>query len=106
MNINHTDSPPVTSRMLRIREVLQLCGLSRATLYREIKLHTFPAPVKLSARSVGWLQDDVMQWLDARIAQRGPAYQATPRHHRNAANESTAIAIPDQRQDQLPHEGE
>ncbi|MRW94650.1 AlpA family phage regulatory protein [Duganella sp. FT80W] len=61
---------------MRLREVLQLCSFSRATLYREIKLHTFPAPVKLSARSVGWLQDDVMQWLDARVAQRGPAYQA------------------------------
>lgn len=106
MDTSHTDSPPGTARMLRIREVLQLCGLSRATLYREINLHTFPAPVKLSARSVGWLQDDVMQWLDTRIAQRGPAYQATPRHHQHAANENTATALPDQCRDQLPHEGE
>lgn len=106
MDTSHTDSPPGTARLLRIREVLQLCGLSRATLYREIKLLTFPAPVKLSARSVGWLQEDVAQWLDARIAQRGPAYQATPRHHRHAANESSATAIPDQRRDQLPHEAE
>lgn len=67
---------PGTCRLMRIREVLKLCGLSRTTLYREIKLHTFPAQVKLSARSVGWLQDDVMQWLDARVAQRGPAYKA------------------------------
>lgn len=65
---------PGTCRLVRIREVLQLCGLSRTTLYREIKLHGFPAPVKLSARSVGWLQDDVMQWLASRIAQRGHAY--------------------------------
>jgi len=67
---------PGACRLMRLREVLRLCGFSRATLYREIKLHTFPAPVKLSARSVGWLQDDVMQWLDARVAQRGPAYRA------------------------------
>lgn len=67
---------PGTCRVLRIREVLQLCGLSRATLYREIKLHSFPAPVKLSARSIGWLHDDVMRWMETRIAQRGPAYQA------------------------------
>ena len=65
-----------TCRLMRIREVLQLSGLSRATLYREIKSHTFPAPVKLSSRSVGWLQDDVTQWLQLRISQRGPAYQA------------------------------
>jgi predicted DNA-binding transcriptional regulator AlpA len=67
---------PETRRLLRIREVLQLCALSRATLYSKIKQHTFPAPVKLSARAVGWLHDDVMQWIDARIAQRGPAYHA------------------------------
>lgn len=106
MNTSHTDSPPGATRMLRIREVLQLCGLSRATLYREIKLHAFPAPVKLSARSVGWLQEDVTQWLDARIAQRGPAYQATPRHYQGAAQENIATTAPDQCRDQLPHEAE
>src|SRR5471032_1284815 len=72
METNH--KIPGTCRLMRIREVLTLCGLSRATLYREIKLHGFPAPVKLSARSVGWLQDEVMQWLASRIAQRGHAY--------------------------------
>lgn len=92
MDTSHTDSPPGTSRLLRIREVLHLCGLSRATLYREIKLHTFPAPVKLSARSVGWLQEDVAQWLEARIAQRGPAYDAAPRPNPGAAKESAATA--------------
>ncbi|NRR30464.1 AlpA family transcriptional regulator [Oxalobacteraceae bacterium] len=63
-------------RLIRIREVLQLCGLSRATLYRAIKQHSSPAPVKLSARAVAWPQDDVMQWIDSRVAQRGPAFPA------------------------------
>ena len=104
MNTSHTGSPPGTTRLLRIREVLHLCGFSRATLYREIKLHTFPAPVKLPARSVGWLQEDVAQWLEARIAQRGPAYDAAPRRNSNAAKEAAATA--DQCRDQLPNEAE
>lgn len=79
---------PGTCRLLRIREVLQLCGLSRATLYREIKLHSFPAPVKLSARSVGWLQDDVVQWLESRIEQRGPAY------HENRPIDHSGVKAP------------
>jgi len=70
-----TKTIPGTCRLMRIREVPKLSGLSRATLYREIKSHTFPAPVKLSSRSVGRLQDDVTQWLDLRTSQRGPAYQ-------------------------------
>ncbi|WP_082491736.1 AlpA family transcriptional regulator [Duganella sp. Leaf126] len=96
MNTSHNDSPPRATRLLRIREVLRLCGLSRATLYREIKLHAFPAPVKLSARSVGWLQEDVAQWLEARIAQRGPAYDAAPRPNPGAAKETAATADRDQ----------
>jgi predicted DNA-binding transcriptional regulator AlpA len=104
MNTSHTVSPPGTSRLLRIREVLHLCGLSRATLYREIKLHAFPAPVKLSARSVGWLQEDVAQWLEARIAQRGPAYDAAPRRNRRAAQEDAATA--DRDRDRSPREAE
>jgi predicted DNA-binding transcriptional regulator AlpA len=76
---------------MRIREVLQLSGLSRATLYREIKSHTFPAPVKLSSRSVGWLQDDVTQWLEARITQRGPAYQANHQGEHHQSRKQRAI---------------
>lgn len=106
MNTSHTDSPPGTARLLRIREVLRLCGLSRATLYREIKLHTFPAPVKLSARSVGWLQEDVAQWLEARIAQRGPAYDAAPRQRPGAAKEMAVTADRDRSRELQRREGE
>jgi predicted DNA-binding transcriptional regulator AlpA len=37
-------------RLIRIAEVPQICGLSRAMLYREIKAKEFPAPLKLSAQ--------------------------------------------------------
>lgn len=99
MDTNH--AIPGTCRLMRIREVLQLCGLSRATLYREIKLHSFPAPVKLSARSVGWLQDDVVQWLETRIAQRGPAYDAaTPTNDRTISRGSSVKPVPRRARDE------
>ena len=68
MNGNH----PITAscRLIRLREVLNICGMSRATLYREIKAHGFPAPVRLSPRSVGWLQDEVLAWVESRIRMR------------------------------------
>lgn len=92
---------PGTCRLMRIREVLKLCGLSRATLYREIKLHAFPAPVKLSARSVGWLQDDVVLWLQTRIAQRGPAYNAaTQTDDRSARKAPSVKPVPRQARDE------
>lgn len=63
----HTPGSP---RLIRIAEVLQICGMSRATLYREIKAKEFPAPLKLSARSVGWLHDEVMEWVATRVILR------------------------------------
>lgn len=60
----------VSCRLLRIREVMQICGFSRTALYKSMKTDEFPAPVKLSARSVAWLQDEVIAWVDARVKRR------------------------------------
>lgn len=51
---------------MRLPDVLQATGLARSTVYRMVAEHTFPAPVKLAKRAVGWRHDDVRQWSDAR----------------------------------------
>jgi prophage regulatory protein len=51
---------------MRLPAVLQATGLGRSTVYRMVAEHTFPAPVKLAKRAVGWRQDDVQQWTIAR----------------------------------------
>lgn len=58
------------ARLIRIKEVMQQTGLARATLYRRIKEGTFPKPVKLgSARSSGWIQSEVDEWIDRQISE-------------------------------------
>jgi predicted DNA-binding transcriptional regulator AlpA len=57
-------------RFIRIREVLKICGLSRASLYKSIKMKEVPASVQLSSRSVGWLYDEVIAWVNARVKRR------------------------------------
>jgi hypothetical protein len=52
------------------------------------------------------LQEDVAQWLDARIAQRGPAYNAAPHRNRRAAQEDAATEDRDRDRDQSPREAE
>ncbi len=42
--------------------------LSRSSIYEGVRKNTFPAPIKLGARSVGWLQSDVEAWVAARVA--------------------------------------
>ena len=53
-------------RLLRLPAVLQATGLARSTVYRMMAEHTFPAPVKLAKRAVGWRHDDVREWTNGR----------------------------------------
>ena len=55
---------------LRRPKVEKRTGLSRSTIYLAIKKGTFPKPVKLGERSVGWVEAEVDAWLENRIQQR------------------------------------
>lgn len=50
-------------RLIRIREVLDKVGLSKATLYRLIAAGEFPASIQLSSRAVGWEESLVDEFL-------------------------------------------
>jgi prophage regulatory protein len=53
-------------KILRTPEVIQLTGLSRVTLWRLEQKGQFPARRHLSENSVGWLDNEIYQWLDSR----------------------------------------
>ena len=55
---------------LRRSEVQRRTGLSRSTIYLRIKKGTFPKPVKLGERSVGWVESEIDDWSQVRIQQR------------------------------------
>ena len=63
-------------RMLPIKEVVYYVGLSQSTIYdmmdKKSKRYdpTFPTQVKLSQGRVAWIESEVADWLNARIAQR------------------------------------
>lgn len=56
--------------ILRRKDVEKLTGLSRSTIYLKISNGTFPKPVKLGERSVGWVEHEVEGWLEERISIR------------------------------------
>jgi prophage regulatory protein len=56
----------VTS-ILRLPAVKQRTGLSRSTIYLRMNDGTFPQPISLGARAIGWVEDDIQQWLEERI---------------------------------------
>lgn len=57
-------------RFLRLRQVLELTGFSRAQLYRLMARGEFPRQISLTTggRSVCWNSTDVQAWQDQRIA--------------------------------------
>ena len=53
--------------ILRIPEVKRSTGLSRSTIYLRIAQGTFPKPVNLGERAVGWIEAEIEEWLEQRI---------------------------------------
>ena len=58
----------VTHTILRLPAVKANTGLSRSTIYLRIAQGAFPKPVGLGGRAVGWLDAEVQEWLQGRIA--------------------------------------
>jgi len=56
--------------ILRRKQVERRTGLSRSTIYLRIQEGTFPKPVNLGARAVGWLENEIEAWLRKRIESR------------------------------------
>jgi prophage regulatory protein len=53
-------------KLLRTKQVVQLTGLSRMTIYRLEKSGAFPSRRQLGSNSVAWLEDDVAAWVGNR----------------------------------------
>jgi prophage regulatory protein len=57
-------------RILRLNDVKSKTGLARSTIYKYIDIGTFPKPVPLGGRSVGWVESEVHEWIETAIQQR------------------------------------
>ena len=54
-------------RLIRMKEVMHLTGLSRPSVYRLMKDGTFPNSIDLGERSVARVDDEVHEWVDQKI---------------------------------------
>jgi len=53
------------AQILRFPEIQRRTGLSRSTIWRRIQQETFPAPVSLGGRAVGWRAAEVEAWIES-----------------------------------------
>ena len=56
-----------TETVLRLPAVKAVTGRGRSSIYAD---PTFPKPIKLGPRAVGWLKSEIDAWLESRIAAR------------------------------------
>ena len=52
---------------LRLPAVKSRTGLSRSTIYLRVTQRTFPRPVSLGGRAVGWVEAEIEEWIARRI---------------------------------------
>lgn len=57
----------MSSRILRRPEVENRIGLSRSTIYDMMAAGTFPRPIKLGAKAVGWPEETIERWIKDRV---------------------------------------
>jgi prophage regulatory protein len=64
----------MSNEVIRLRELQRRVGLARSTVYQRLTSDpSFPRPLSLGGRSVGWLAAEVEDWLQGRAARRGSA---------------------------------
>jgi prophage regulatory protein len=58
-------------RLIRTKEVLEILGVSRSTLWRMVRAGRFPKPIAISTWASGYLDEDVRAWPQARQGRVG-----------------------------------
>lgn len=50
-------------KILNVKQVSEITGLSKETIWRYRKLGQFPSSMKIGIRGIGWLQSDIETWI-------------------------------------------
>lgn len=57
-------------KIIRIKEVMELTGLARSTIYKFISNSQFPKSVALSDHCVGWVESEIQDWIIMKVNNR------------------------------------
>ena len=60
---NASKGADMVTTILRLPAVKARTGLARSTIYLRVEQGTFPKPISLGARAVGWLESEIQEWL-------------------------------------------
>ncbi|HBK3325498.1 TPA: AlpA family transcriptional regulator [Vibrio parahaemolyticus] len=60
----------MSTRLIRLNEVMAITGLSRSSIYRYIDEGRFPEAVSIGSRTVAWVDREILRWVESRIENR------------------------------------
>ena len=58
----------MSNKIIRLPAVKEKTGLSRSSIYLRMSKDEFPKSISLGDRAIGWLESDIEQWLEDKIA--------------------------------------
>lgn len=53
-------------KILRLPDIEDRTGLGKSSIYAKIKVGDFPQPVRLGARSIGFIEEEINNWIETR----------------------------------------
>lgn len=56
--------------LLRLPDVISRTGRSRSRIYSDIQAGDFPKPINIGPRAVAWVESEIDDWVEQRIAAR------------------------------------
>lgn len=62
--------------ILRRKQVEMRTGLSRSTIYQRVTLGTFPSPIRLGPKAVGWIEAEIEAWIAKCLAETRSVQEA------------------------------
>ncbi|MFZ3203992.1 MAG: AlpA family phage regulatory protein [Pseudomonas sp.] len=57
-------------RIMRLREVIYVCGIGRSTIYLWMQTGKFPKSRLIGSRAVGWDSEEIQKWVNDRLSGR------------------------------------
>jgi prophage regulatory protein len=52
--------------LIRKPQLLELLGVSAATVDRMVRSGAFPAPIRIGRRAIAWRESDIAAWIENR----------------------------------------
>ncbi len=57
-------------RLISIKDVMHKTSLARSTIYKYLAEGGFPKSASLGANKVAWLESEINEWIEEKLAQR------------------------------------